>query len=443
MWTKGIRKVEGRLKELGRLTDTLKLSNSKSSDKAKSQLKLAKELKNDIWKYLDKAKEEGVQALESQKLSAESEKSRLEKRRKILELGKLAKAYNEAKGTFGELSKIPPEKKTSEIRENLGSVKNTVVKRSEYERNLDLYKNLSIITGLGSTISFAAVILAGILSPLALIIPILFFAGLAGSALLYFKTSSDLSAPEKEVGSITARVRRIGLKPSGRTQKEKITSLGQKLDEINAKRRELNAQLRENMGILKDNLKIEKKPTDEEILEEASKKIRAKRDELGLDAQIPHDEKELGEIKDRLKEIGEKLKGLEDSLKEHKGKLEEFSDRTRELNFQAFLGEELDLKIVNLESLERLAKELDRFASEIEENEITSKTAVEIFEGLESEEEEKISDLFGKDSETAEIFTEITDGRYRTVDYDGEEEKIFVERPSGEKKISQQRIEWI
>ncbi|KXA99231.1 hypothetical protein AKJ40_03660 [candidate division MSBL1 archaeon SCGC-AAA259M10] len=141
LWTDGIRRVEGELKKLGRLTGTLKLSNKKDFNKAKDQLNAAQDLREDVEKYLTEAEEEGISKLEAQKLSAESRINRLKKRKEKLKLGKLLEAHDKASSALNQLFDIPSEDLTSDLRVKVDKSKDLLEKKPEFEKNLDLFNN--------------------------------------------------------------------------------------------------------------------------------------------------------------------------------------------------------------------------------------------------------------------------------------------------------------
>lgn len=133
-----------------------------------------------------------------------------------------------------------------------------------------------------------------------------------------------------------------------------------------------------------------------------------------------------------MKEINENVKKWEQNLKEHRRTLDDFSAEANKLDFNNFAGEKLNLEIDNLDSLEALIKKLDKFIEKIEKDRDHARKAIRIFRSMEGEEERKISELFGEDSETTRIFKEITDERYEKVDYDQDEREIFVKNESDE-----------
>jgi len=198
--------------------------------------------------------------------------------------------------------------------------------------------------------------------------------------------------------------------------------------------------LSENIGILKDNLGLDADLNDDEILSRASDILDKRKSELNIEGDLSYDEDERKKVEEELKAAEKSLEEAEENLEAHREKLRNISEKASSLDFDHFLGEDLNLEIDNLESLNILVRKLGKFIKQIERDKKNSETAAEIFRELKTEEEEKITDLFGKDSETSEIFEEITGGRYVSVNYDQGEGEIYVERPTGESRYPSNKL---
>ena len=81
--------------------------------------------------------------------------------------------------------------------------------------------------------------------------------------------------------------------------------------------------------------------------------------------------------------------------------------------------------------LKAIKDNLQRFIEENESNKDNILEAIKIFEEIEKEEREKVSELFGKDSSISKYFNEITDGLYNEVVFNQEIGKIEVKRRDG------------
>ncbi|KXB00220.1 hypothetical protein AKJ41_04260 [candidate division MSBL1 archaeon SCGC-AAA259O05] len=433
LWTDGIRRVEEELKKLGRLTDTLKLSNKKGFDKAKDQLRDAKELRKNVKDYLEEAEKEGISKLEAQKLSAESKTNKLEKREEKLKLGKLLEAHKSASDALTRLTNLPSENLTEELGVKIETSRDLLENKPKFERDLDLFRNLSITTGIGASIAFTGLLIVGAQAALSAVIPGVLLLATAGSVFKYLSANSSLSDVENNLKELTSKAKKAGIELE-EEKTEIIDELKGKIQDIGQERENLNRKLSENIGILKDNLELDADldDDDDEILSGASDILDKRKSELNLEGDVSYDEDERKKVEKELKAAEKSLEEAEKNLEKHREKLRKISEKASDLDFDHFLGEDLNLEIDNLESLNIFVRKLNKFIKQIESDKKDSETAVEIFRELESEEEEKISDLFGEDSETSEIFEEITDGRYVSVNYDQEEGEIYVEKPTGE-----------
>jgi len=431
LWTEGIRKVEEELKDLGRLTNGLSLSNRQGFNKPKDQREDAKELKKDLNEYLERAEEKGISELEAQKLSAESKIKRLKKEEDKLEFGKLVGAYEKASKAHQQISDIPSEDLISELEVQIANSEDLLDNKTKFERNLDFFKNFSIATSIVTVISFLGLLAIGDPFSSSIIIPGILLLMTVFSVVKYRQINSSLSEIEKNLSEITSKAKEMDLEFKNKNS-EMIGEIDSKIDEVNQKREEYNRTLIQNMGVLKDNLDLDEDLELGELLSRASELLEKRKSELGIEGEVSYDESDQKEVKEDLESTKKKLEKLEKSLEEHNNTLQQFSERASDLDFKHFTGENLDVEIDNLKSLNILKRELDKFIKRINNDKESSEVAVKIFRDLESEEEEKISDLFGDDSETSEIFEEITEGRYTRVDYDQEKEEIFVEKPTGE-----------
>lgn len=78
-----------------------------------------------------------------------------------------------------------------------------------------------------------------------------------------------------------------------------------------------------------------------------------------------------------------------------------------------------------------LLTELTELVDTIERDAALSRKAIAIFEEIAAEEQRKIAELFDADGPTSRAFEKITDARYTRVDYDADDERLFVERADG------------
>jgi len=154
--------------------------------------------------------------------------------------------------------------------------------------------------------------------------------------------------------------------------------------------------------------------------------------------------KDLEEYKDKAKDIeyDEKtVSGLKEGKEPLEGELIDIKDKMG--HFQKDL-EEIEReanKIIQLEAdyfhcktsvdLDAVRNKLQEFINENGSNKDNVLGVMKIFEEIEIEEREKVSELFGKDSSISKYFNEITDGFYEEVLFNQEMGEIEVRRKDG------------
>ena len=256
---------------------------------------------------------------------------------------------------------------------------------------------------------------------------------------------------------------------------EKKTS---ELQEIRRKKENLEGEIKK--------LQEERIPKEEKKIKDAEKKINEIKEKSGEKSMEEYIkkleskrklERKIEEQKNVLKTLfGEKSKELERNISywdEEVGKLEEYKDKAKYVKYYSEttasklekkkqeLEQELETLKENMKSIQKEMEEVERKANEIlrlEEEYLHCKTLVdleaikdklqrfidenernkddvlkliEIFEEIEAEEKEKVSELFGKESPISRYFNEITDGLYEKVTFNQEIGKIEVKRKDG------------
>lgn len=130
----------------------------------------------------------------------------------------------------------------------------------------------------------------------------------------------------------------------------------------------------------------------------------------------------LKEKRDRLeKEIEE----ISEKLKEHNDNLNDFGRRFLELDLGRFVDDYSPININTLGRLSESVKAGEEFINKVDSEFETAIESIKIFEEIRNEQETKISDLFEK-LNVSRYFEEITDGRYRKVEFDSEDRTIKV-----------------
>jgi len=142
------------------------------------------------------------------------------------------------------------------------------------------------------------------------------------------------------------------------------------------------------------------------------------------------------ELENELKKLNEKITELKEKLRTHRRKIESYKEKASEINSKDFIDENINLKTETIEGLIRLTKDLDKLVSQIELDGDISIKALEIFDELQEKEEDKITDLFEPKGRTSSIFKEITNSRYKKVEYDVDNRTLKVYRDSGDVRVT-------
>jgi len=431
--SKDIRRIVEKLMNIGRLTKERKeISDSSTCDKAASNLADARRLQKEIRDYTEKAEDSGISELEAKifeaefqyaLLSAEIElQKKAEEKDKFLQLQRKFGKSNEALETLG---KLPAEQEVTSLSTRLKELKEEEKGKSLFERVRAITRKLSFLALPSVAISWIVSLIFGLTVIQGLVIPLILLTVFVILLISWFWASRKLSIFENRRSDLVTECQHMRV--TGTT----IFELTKGLDKLLSKRNELTTSLDQNIGVLRDAFNIDK-VSREEVLKKASEALSQKKTTINLEVSIEFDEGKMKEAKEKLTEIEGKVKDMRQALLKHNEVMKGFSERARKLDFRTFINRELELELENLESLKLLDKELEEFADKIESDAYLCRKAVEIFEEMESEEESRISELFGEDSATAQIFKQVTSGRYDAVGYNHKDKTIVVVRPSGQ-----------
>jgi len=431
--SKDIRTILEKLMELGRLTRGRKeISDASAHGKAASNLAEARKLRKDIKEYMDGAEKRGIPELEAKIFEEESQYAALkteiesqEKAEKKDNFLKLEKKLQEAKADLETLGKLPPEQEIASLSARLEELKAEESSKPLLERVRAITQKLSYLALPSVVAMWIFSVIFGLAEVEQLAIPLILLIILCILLIGWFWSSWKLSAIDNRWTDIVTECQ--NLEVTGKT----ISELKKGLDKLREKRNSLATSLDQNIGVLRDALSIEEK-SREEVMKKASEALSEKKTTIDFEISIEFDENKLREAREKIQETQKRLDGLRQVLTNHKEAMKGFSNRAHKLDFRTFMDRELELEIENLESLRLLDKELEEFTDKIESDAYLCREAVEIFEELESEEEAKVAELFGENSTTAQIFKQITGGRYGEVKYDHQNKTIMVVRPSGQ-----------
>ena len=132
-------------------------------------------------------------------------------------------------------------------------------------------------------------------------------------------------------------------------------------------------------------------------------------------------EEEKGKLANRLQEVNYRINSFRNEMKEVEREADDILKL--ELEEPLYCETSVDLKIIK--------DKLQSFIDKNENNQDNALKVIEIFEEIEKQENEKVSELFGTESPVSNYFSEITGGLYGEVLLDQEAKKIQVKRRDG------------
>ncbi|GAB7011658.1 ATP-binding protein [Halorubrum trueperi] len=151
-----------------------------------------------------------------------------------------------------------------------------------------------------------------------------------------------------------------------------------------------------------------------------------------------YDPDRLATLREQRERLTQRRDTLTGQLETHERRLRGLDDRIQDLSAKPFLGESVSLPARSMDGLRDVVHELDLLIARIERDADIAREALDIFDGIQSEEEQKISDLFGAESRAAAAFRTITDDRYTGVTYDADGRALQVHRDGQEVLTPQQ-----
>lgn len=143
---------------------------------------------------------------------------------------------------------------------------------------------------------------------------------------------------------------------------------------------------------------------------------------------IVHDRKKVAQLNETLDRFEEKINGLIEMTQERKDELRSVE---KELDAIFSNAEEEDLRCETTADLKMMLKKLEEWIGTCEENKDAALAAISLFEMIEQEEEQKVSELFGSESPISGYFDLITGGLYEKVIYNTEHNTINISRKDG------------
>ncbi len=430
--TDEIRSIIDRIKNMGRLTKTsLEIADSKPHNKAASNLKNAQRLQKKINAYLKETSQEGVDKTESILYQDKLRKDEIVDVLKSLDEAKKKEDFVNLDNSIDELTQIYADSKELPTNEDILKINLKIEDYLRNETEIPKFKKTSSVAKftfsafLVVTLISWAIVLFRNASDIGYSIPLVLLACSAFSGYIWFNNNKKSSQIDVKKNEIIRLSKKLGI------PQEFIVEIQNHLDELKEKIEKTNESIQQSIGVFKKALGISENETDI-VLQKARQSLNVQKSEIDFGIELEYNEKMYGDYQDEILGLDENIESNKEKLSGHTTKLSEFSDAANNLEFNAFIGRPLNVVVSSLESLRLLRAELSDLIDKIKSDASCAVCAAEIFQELQKEETDKIDDLFAEDNETSRLFSMMTKGRYSKVFYDNSEEKIIVERPSGQ-----------
>jgi uncharacterized membrane protein len=443
--TGDIGRIKDELLASGRLTPRLELLD-KQPHKVRTKVNDAKKLRDDIREYVKKARSEGTDKLEKEKLDLIWSLKGLEETIKLLEKAKekseferLQDALDVAKKNMQALAEFPDKNEVSRLQGRLSNLTEDEGGRPRFEREIKSWKERSKYLLACTVVAFAVVAVFGF-GLVSLIMPFILLATFLVS--VYKELQSDRGLARLET------TRRLCLKDAQKIVGARLRTPEEAEEEIariGKEREQKEATFNQQKGMLAKDLQIDESDPGR-FVQKAEDALTTLRHKIDPSTPLEYDKDELDRASARQQSETRRLEEIEKRLHKHEEVIQGFSDNAQRLPFTNELPNfPLDFEITNLSSLDELVRWLSQYTERIEKDAEASREAYKIFEELESREKAKSEKLFGKRNVASKIFRRITAGMFQAVKYDSSSRAILVWRSHGRKfqKASElSRSEW-
>lgn len=209
-------------------------------------------------------------------------------------------------------------------------------------------------------------------------------------------------------------------------------------ESLRAERRSATASLAERLGDRSDAAMPERIEHWETQLDEMAEAIT---DEGGADVSAEaFDPDRRDRLAERVADLEERRATLAERLDEHEDAIDEFARDLGSIPTGRFRESPIALDARSVEGLAAVAADLEHLVADLERDADVSRVAIDALEAVETEEEQKLATLFGRESGASRAFRTITDGRYDAVTYDAAEQTLRVHRSGEDRTLPPQAL---
>lgn len=431
-----IRTLQGAVRDLGRITEVDKrLKDSEPYGYPKTQRQLAGDLADEIDRYLASAREESLDAAERDLFEARREVREVEadvaaheaalERQRVAEL---RDTLDTLEANLAERASLPPEGVVDGLQRDLDDLSRRAVDEAALQRRLDLYRPVAALAMLFAVLGVTTLLLVdlGRFGPLVPVVGVL-VAAVAG--VRWDRANRRLAAIERTRAEVLTDAREAGLEP------DDAADLRSTVADVQERRKSANTALDQAVGELHAELSLDAREPGavadaavEAIEERAAdlpdEPVKDLPDEPAADG--PVDDESLAERREAVRAARQRAEERAAALEEHHERLDAFERRARELDFETFTGDPLDVAVTSLEALADVRERLVALVETIEEDARVARTTHDVLEGMAATEGEKVASLFGPDSRASEVFELVTGERYDAVRFDADADSLVA-----------------
>ena len=237
--------------------------------------------------------------------------------------------------------------------------------------------------------------------------------------------SSEISQIEKQISEKEKIIRETESDIEEIKERSEISTISNYTKKLKIKKErekfqeKQEATLENNFGIKGENIEDRMNYWEENLTSFEKYRDEAK--------GIKFDEKGESDVKEKSEKLSEKCSELERELEEFKRELGEVERSANDI-----LAPESDyLYCQTTKDLQSIKDKLEDFINEHNRKRKNVLDVIKIFQGIQIEEEQRVSNLFGKKTSISNYFSEITGGTYTEVNFLTEEKTIRVIRKNG------------
>lgn len=147
----------------------------------------------------------------------------------------------------------------------------------------------------------------------------------------------------------------------------------------------------------------------------------------GID--VDYSEEDFDKLKEKIKETAHQIADIEEKIDYYQEQVGEVGSEANKI-LDPFLDYQLHSEAIA--DLPIILEELVNFRKEHLKKKNLAGQAIAIFNQISKDEKSKVGELFGKKSLVSQYFRKITDGKYRQVFFDQENNRISVEENQGD-----------